>query len=130
MRQELKQLMALHGGRFENYLVRGAVTHIVCNHLPDTKIKQLAGARGALPIVRAEWVPASIAAGQLLPVSQAPGPLHIRMHACRGSEQRCMCGCVVDWHCWCAPSPSNSCSMQAACADSSSQSCVRGRPCN
>ena len=43
--QELKQLMALHGGRFENYLYRDAVTHIVCAHLPDTKIKQLAKER-------------------------------------------------------------------------------------
>jgi DNA repair protein REV1 len=38
---ELKQIMMLHGGRFENYLVREHVTHIVCSHLPDTKLKQL-----------------------------------------------------------------------------------------
>lgn len=71
--QELKQLMALHGGRFENYLQRGAVTHIICNHLPDTKIKQLATARDPLPIVRPEWITASIAAGRLLPVSGTAG---------------------------------------------------------
>lgn len=37
--------MALHGGRFENYLYRDAVTHIICSNLPDTKIKQLATER-------------------------------------------------------------------------------------
>jgi len=42
---ELKQLMALHGGRFETYYHRGRVTHIVCSNLPDTKLKQLAHAR-------------------------------------------------------------------------------------
>ncbi|KXZ53208.1 hypothetical protein GPECTOR_7g1101 [Gonium pectorale] len=81
---ELKQLMALHGGRFENYLYRDSVTHIICSNLPDTKIKQLAherrveamhglawvfGRAKPIPIVRPEWVVASIAAGRLLPIS-------------------------------------------------------------
>lgn len=43
--EELKQLMALHGGRFETYYYRDRVTHIVCSNLPDTKLKQLAHAR-------------------------------------------------------------------------------------
>lgn len=43
--QELKQIMALHGGNFETYFHRDHVTHIICNHLPDTKLKQLAHAR-------------------------------------------------------------------------------------
>lgn len=60
--QELKQLMALHGGGFENYFSRDRVTHFVCSNLPDTKLKQLAqhprcvgrcGARGR------RWAPAS-----------------------------------------------------------------------
>jgi DNA repair protein REV1 len=42
---ELKQLMALHGGRFETYYYPDRVTHIVCANLPDTKLKQLAHAR-------------------------------------------------------------------------------------
>ncbi|EFJ42568.1 hypothetical protein VOLCADRAFT_97374 [Volvox carteri f. nagariensis] len=83
---ELKQLMALHGGRFENYLNRDSVTHIICSNLPDTKIKQLAHERRGtappappaavdkraakpIPIVRPEWVVASINAGRLLPIS-------------------------------------------------------------
>ena len=44
---ELKQLMARHGGRFENYLYRDTVTHIICSNLPDTKVKQLAHERCA-----------------------------------------------------------------------------------
>lgn len=49
---ELKQIMALHGGRFETYYHRSRVTHIICNNLPDTKLKQLAHARcgHALPM--------------------------------------------------------------------------------
>jgi DNA repair protein REV1 len=39
---ELKQIMALHGGNFETYFSRDRVTHFVCAHLPDTKLKQLA----------------------------------------------------------------------------------------
>ncbi|GIL73675.1 hypothetical protein Vretimale_5440, partial [Volvox reticuliferus] len=66
---ELKQLMALHGGRFENYLHRDSVTHIICSNLPDTKVKQLAHERKPIPIVRPEWVVASINAGRLLPVA-------------------------------------------------------------
>lgn len=39
--------MALHGGRFETYFHRDRVTHIVCAHLPDTKLKHLAHERCA-----------------------------------------------------------------------------------
>ncbi len=38
---QLKQIMALHGGNFENYYHRERVTHFICNNLPDTKLKQL-----------------------------------------------------------------------------------------
>lgn len=43
--QELKRLMAVHGGGFENYYYRDRVTHIVCNSVPDAKLKQLASER-------------------------------------------------------------------------------------
>lgn len=36
----LRELMMQHGGRFDNF--RETATHIVCTHLPDTKVKQLA----------------------------------------------------------------------------------------
>jgi DNA repair protein REV1 len=68
--QELKQLMALHGGGFANYYSKDTVTHIVCDHLPDTKLKQLLKSRSALPIVRAAWVVHSIASGRLLPPAE------------------------------------------------------------
>ena len=44
-RQELRQLMALHGGRFENYYYRDRVTHIICSNLTDAKIKAYAKER-------------------------------------------------------------------------------------
>lgn len=37
--QELKQIMALHGGRFVNYYSRDTVTHIICSNLTDAKVK-------------------------------------------------------------------------------------------
>jgi hypothetical protein len=37
--QELKQIMALHGGRFVNYYTRDTVTHIICSNLTDAKVK-------------------------------------------------------------------------------------------
>lgn len=43
--QELKQIMALHGGRFENYYHRSRVTHIICSNLTDAKIKAFAKER-------------------------------------------------------------------------------------
>ena len=61
--------MALHGGGFANYYNKDTVTHIVCDHLPDTKLKQMLKSRSALPLVKASWVVGSIAAGKLLPPS-------------------------------------------------------------
>lgn len=62
--------MALHGGGFENYYHKSKVTHVVCDNLPDTKLKQLLKAKAATPIVRSAWITASIVAGKLLPASQ------------------------------------------------------------
>lgn len=61
--------MAAHGGRFANYYSKDTVTHIVCDNLPDTKLKQMLKSRSALPVVQAAWVVHSIAAGKLLPPS-------------------------------------------------------------
>ena len=69
--QELKQVMAENGGRFENYYCR-AVTHIVCTNLPDSKVKHHAHERDPPPTVRPEWVVDSLAAGRLLPVLPLP----------------------------------------------------------
>ena len=37
--QELKEIMASHGGFFLNYYSSKEVTHIICANLPDSKIK-------------------------------------------------------------------------------------------
>ena len=37
--QELKEIMAAYGGRFEMYYSRQIVTHIICSNLPDSKVK-------------------------------------------------------------------------------------------
>lgn len=127
--------MLLHGGRFEAYLYRQHVTHIICSNLPDTKLKQMARERcvwcaaaghrvvgvcsawgqvqpwpeggqvlarepsapgpcccndgrahaqhplapapthrDPLPVVRPEWIVASLQAGRVLPVSAAAVP--------------------------------------------------------
>lgn len=39
--QELKHLMALHGGGFESFYRRPPVTHFVCSQLPLAKVRQL-----------------------------------------------------------------------------------------
>ena len=39
--QELRQIMATHGGRFEVYYYKDRVTHIICSNLPNAKIKAL-----------------------------------------------------------------------------------------
>ncbi|PSC71461.1 DNA repair REV1 [Micractinium conductrix] len=65
---ELKQLMAVHGGRFHNYYETKKVTHIVCANLPDFKVKEYERARQPCPVVRPEWIVDSIAAGQRLPI--------------------------------------------------------------
>lgn len=54
--QELKQIMALHGGCFETYFHRDRVTHIICSNLPDTKLKQMSLApRWGAVAARSVW---------------------------------------------------------------------------
>ena len=80
---DLRELMARHGGGFENYYRRSVVTHTICSNLTDAKVAQLAHTRAdAPPVVRPEWVVDSLAAGRLLPTrayllcppAAAPGP--------------------------------------------------------
>ncbi|KAK9810528.1 hypothetical protein WJX72_012236 [[Myrmecia] bisecta] len=87
--QELKQLMAIHGGNFENYYSRSRVTHIVCSNLPDAKVKQYDRERNPTPVVRPEWVVDSLKAGAVLPIHdyvlwqlrEAPGQRSIKAFA-------------------------------------------------
>lgn len=60
---ELKRLMAVHGGQYHNYYNRLRTTHIIATNLPDTKIKELRGEK----IVKPEWITDSIQKGSLLP---------------------------------------------------------------
>jgi len=66
---ELKEIMATHGGRFENYYSRSTVTHIICTNLPDAKVKQFERERSPTPVVRPDWIVKSIEAGKLLPLT-------------------------------------------------------------
>ncbi|KAJ8967009.1 hypothetical protein NQ314_003126 [Rhamnusium bicolor] len=59
--QELKNLMAAHGGVFHMYQV-SSTTHIIASNLPNVKIKHL----GTVPIVKPSWITESISFGKLL----------------------------------------------------------------
>ncbi|KAG5864710.1 hypothetical protein JTB14_028543 [Gonioctena quinquepunctata] len=58
---ELKDLMAAHGGLFHAYQVSNT-THIIASNLANVKIKQ----SGSVPIVKPAWITDSIAMGRLL----------------------------------------------------------------
>ncbi|OWF54110.1 DNA repair protein REV1-like isoform X2 [Mizuhopecten yessoensis] len=64
---ELKRLVLIHGGRYEHYLYRTRVTHIIATNLTNSKIKDLMK-NGK--VVRPEWITDSIKAGRLLSYSQ------------------------------------------------------------
>ncbi|KAG7382177.1 deoxycytidyl transferase [Phytophthora pseudosyringae] len=66
-KEEIRQLMLLHGGGFEHYDT-GRVTHIVATHLPASKLLQLKKARKPLPVVHPDWIVQSIEQKKLLPV--------------------------------------------------------------
>ncbi|KAG2819617.1 hypothetical protein PC129_g11635 [Phytophthora cactorum] len=66
-KEEIRQLMLLHGGGFEHYET-GRVTHIVATHLPASKLLQLKKARKPLPVVHPDWIVQSIEQNKLLPV--------------------------------------------------------------
>ena len=65
---ELRRLMYMHGGSFQNYYHRSSVTHIICSNLPDAKVKAFEKERNPTPFVRPEWITESIRAKRLLPV--------------------------------------------------------------
>ncbi|CAA6672522.1 unnamed protein product [Spirodela intermedia] len=64
--QELRACMLKHGGRFENYFSRQTVTHIVCSHLPESKMKNLRSFSRGLPVVKPAWIMDSVTANRLL----------------------------------------------------------------
>ncbi|KAI9981553.1 hypothetical protein PInf_009306 [Phytophthora infestans] len=66
-KEEIRQLMLLHGGGFEHYDT-GRVTHLVATHLPASKLLQLQKARKPLPVVHPDWIVQSIEQNKLLPI--------------------------------------------------------------
>nr|CAI5829294.1 unnamed protein product [Callosobruchus analis] len=58
---ELKSIMATHGGEFHMYQ-SSTTTHIIASNLPNVKIKNL----GTIPIVKPSWIVDSIAMNKLL----------------------------------------------------------------
>ncbi|XP_063828614.1 DNA repair protein Rev1 isoform X2 [Ostrinia nubilalis] len=57
--EELKELMALHGGVYHTY--QRAEDFIIASNLPDTKVKNMSLSR----VIKPEWITDSIAANQL-----------------------------------------------------------------
>lgn len=64
---ELKQIMAMHGGCFQNYYSRSSVSHIICSNLTDAKVKHFHRERHPVPIVSPEWVTDCLKEHRLLP---------------------------------------------------------------
>ncbi|EEE66263.1 hypothetical protein OsJ_22448 [Oryza sativa Japonica Group] len=67
--QELKEIMLNNGGRFVNYFSRNTVTHIICTHLPNSKMSNLRAFSKGLPVVKPAWVVDSLAENRLLSCS-------------------------------------------------------------
>ncbi|XP_062234274.1 DNA repair protein REV1 isoform X2 [Phragmites australis] len=81
--QELKEIMLNNGGRFVNYFSRHTVTHIVCSHLPDSKMRNLRAFSKGLPVVKPAWVVDSLAENRLLHCS----PYQICQHSSLSRKQ-------------------------------------------
>ncbi|XP_078373550.1 DNA repair protein REV1-like isoform X2 [Oculina patagonica] len=63
---ELRRLVYLHGGRYQQYYTKRTVTHIIATNLPNSKIQEL---RDEL-VVHPSWILDSIKATRLLPVNE------------------------------------------------------------
>ncbi|TDH65954.1 uncharacterized protein CCR75_002643 [Bremia lactucae] len=68
-KEEIRQLMLLHGGGFEHYDT-GRVTHVIATHLPASKLLQLQKAKKPLPVVHPDWILQSIEQNKLLPLQR------------------------------------------------------------
>ncbi|KAL7681947.1 putative DNA repair protein Rev1 [Plasmopara halstedii] len=66
-KEDIRQLMLLHGGGFEHYDTN-RVTHVIATHLPASKLRQLQKAKKPLPVVHPDWILQSIEQKKLLPV--------------------------------------------------------------
>uniref|UniRef100_A0A0E0LEY1 DNA repair protein REV1 n=1 Tax=Oryza punctata TaxID=4537 RepID=A0A0E0LEY1_ORYPU len=82
--QELKEIMLNNGGRFVNYFSRNTVTHIICTHLPNSKMSNLRAFSKGLPVVKPAWVVDSLAENRLLSCSV---PYQISQHNSSSRKQ-------------------------------------------
>uniref|UniRef100_A0A0D9WTH2 DNA repair protein REV1 n=1 Tax=Leersia perrieri TaxID=77586 RepID=A0A0D9WTH2_9ORYZ len=82
--QELKEIMLNNGGRFVNYFSRNTVTHIICTHLPNSKMNNLRAFSRGLPVVKPAWVVDSLAENRLLSCSV---PYQISQHSSSSQKQ-------------------------------------------
>ncbi|XP_051198867.1 DNA repair protein REV1 [Lolium perenne] len=64
--QELKEIMLNNGGRMVNYFSRHTVTHIICTHLPESKMRNMRAFSKGLPVVKPAWVVDSLAENRIL----------------------------------------------------------------
>ncbi|TYZ57129.1 hypothetical protein PybrP1_007177 [[Pythium] brassicae (nom. inval.)] len=67
-KEEIRQLLLLHGGGFEHYET-ARVTHIVATHLSASKLLQLKKMRKPTPVVHPDWVVQSVAQSVVLPTA-------------------------------------------------------------
>ncbi|KAF0903844.1 hypothetical protein E2562_029938 [Oryza meyeriana var. granulata] len=81
--QELKEIMLNNGGRFVNYFSRNTVTHIICTHLPNSKMSNLRAFSKGLPVVKPAWVVDSLAENRLLSCV----PYQISQHSSSSRKQ-------------------------------------------
>uniref|UniRef100_J3MH33 DNA repair protein REV1 n=2 Tax=Oryza brachyantha TaxID=4533 RepID=J3MH33_ORYBR len=81
--QELKEIMLNNGGRFVNYFSRNTVTHIICTHLPNSKMSNLRAFSKGLPVVKPAWVVDSLAENRLLNCA----PYQISQHSSSSRKQ-------------------------------------------
>ncbi|CAH0549484.1 unnamed protein product [Brassicogethes aeneus] len=58
---ELKKLMAQHGGVYHMYQL-SSTTHIICSNLPTVKIRNM----GTKPVVKPAWITESISLGKII----------------------------------------------------------------
>jgi hypothetical protein len=63
----LKVLLGRGGGMHDHYL-SGAVTHVVAQNLPDSKIKEIRAMKRRIPVVLPAWIVDSARAGSLQPI--------------------------------------------------------------
>ncbi|KAH9190447.1 hypothetical protein AeNC1_007581 [Aphanomyces euteiches] len=68
-KEVLRRLILQHGGKFESYLTK-EVTHMVAEHVSDSKLRELKTRMKPLPIVHPSWLVDSIAQNKRCPMKE------------------------------------------------------------